>query len=445
MEQEITALLTSHTQLGYFVLFIGAFLETSAFVGLLVPGETLVVVAGLLASQGILRIEYVLLCAALGAVGGDSVSYVIGAVYGERLLTKVTGRFFIKKSYLTEARSFYARHGGKAVFFGRFVGWLRAVVPLLAGVSHMRYPRFLFFDVYGCALWALLFSMLGYVLGSGWRTILAAMHRVGLEGAIAIGLLILVWYVLHKRRLGHHAVSRFDAALSSQFPSSWQFLKARFEAGSAYGLSLTFSLIVLALAIAGFGQIADQWREHEYLYRLDHTVHAYMAAHTTAGATSLATWVSRLGSTYVLLAAAVGLAVYLVRKQELWMAFKLVHAFLFGEAFLYLAKFFFERGRPAGSLIEGSAMSFPSGHAFNAMLAFGFLTYVVITLAKGEIARFFVPSVSALVILGVGLSRLYLGTHWFTDVIGGYAAALAWLTLSIVVGSVLQNVLARSP
>lgn len=165
MESTILDILFPHlSHWGYSIIILMTFLETSAFLGLLVPGESVVVVAGLLASRGIFELGDVIWTAALGAIMGDTVGYFIGQRFGEGFFLKYGHYFFFKEEYLTEAKRFFDKHGGKAVFFGRFMAWLRSFAPVIAGISRMCYLKFLLFNVAGGAAWATLFSFISILL-----------------------------------------------------------------------------------------------------------------------------------------------------------------------------------------------------------------------------------------------------------------------------------------
>jgi membrane protein DedA with SNARE-associated domain len=153
----------------YLVIFVGAALECAAFLGLVVPGESLVLASGFFAHLGILRLDAVFAAAALGAIVGDNIGFWLGSRFGREWLVRHGRRFGITEARVARAEAFFARHGPKAVFVGRFVGFARALVPFVAGASRMPYRRFIAFDALGAALWTVTFVLLGFVLGASWR------------------------------------------------------------------------------------------------------------------------------------------------------------------------------------------------------------------------------------------------------------------------------------
>ena len=140
-----------------------AFLEPGACVGLIAPGETAMVVGGVVAGQGVISLVTLIGIAWFAAAMGDLVSYELGRRLGREFIVKHGPRFGMNAERLAMVEKFFDKHGGKAIFIGRFVGIVRAVAPFLAGSSGMPLRRFLPYDILGAGLWATTFIMLGYI------------------------------------------------------------------------------------------------------------------------------------------------------------------------------------------------------------------------------------------------------------------------------------------
>jgi membrane-associated protein len=140
-----------------------AFLETGAFVGLVAPGETAVVLGGVVAAQGEVNFVAMLLLVWAAAAAGDFASFVLGRRLGRRFLVSRGPRFGVTPPRLARVEGFFDRHGPKAILVGRFVGIVRAVAPFLAGSSGMRIRAFLPWSILGTAAWAAAFTSVGYV------------------------------------------------------------------------------------------------------------------------------------------------------------------------------------------------------------------------------------------------------------------------------------------
>jgi membrane protein DedA with SNARE-associated domain len=154
---------------GYVVVGVATLLENSVGAGVVVPGETLVIVGGFYARIGELWLPAVSLVAVSGAIIGDNIGYWIGRRYGRGFLERHGRKLFVTPERLLAAERYYAGHGGKTVFLGRFVPVVRSVGFIVAGVAHMPWRRFLVYDVAGAVIWGVGHTMLGYALGASYQ------------------------------------------------------------------------------------------------------------------------------------------------------------------------------------------------------------------------------------------------------------------------------------
>lgn len=165
-------LLAALSRLGhwsYLFIFLGATLESAAFLGLFVPGEALVIFSGFLAARGLLDVGDLIVIVAAGAILGDSIGYELGRHLGRPWLVRYGRWVGLRAAHLERVDAFFARHGGKTVFLGRFVGFARALAPFVAGSSRMRYRQFLPYNVLGGILWSIGFVLVGYFCGASWQ------------------------------------------------------------------------------------------------------------------------------------------------------------------------------------------------------------------------------------------------------------------------------------
>jgi len=168
LEHALTEL--SETLGSWTYLLVGglAFLETGAFVGLVAPGETAIVLGGVVAAHGEIDLAVVLAVAWVAAALGDIASFALGARLGRRFLLRRGPRFGVTETRLDRVERFYERHGAKAILVGRFVGIIRAVSPFLAGSSGLPFRRFLPWSLLGTAIWAAAFTLVGYVFSESF-------------------------------------------------------------------------------------------------------------------------------------------------------------------------------------------------------------------------------------------------------------------------------------
>jgi len=193
----LLALLSVHTlqnlldTWGYLVVFAFVGIESS---GIPFPGETMLVVASIYASQGHLQITRVIVAAAAGAILGDNLGYWAGRTGGRRLALRYGRYIRLDQEKLKTAEDFFRKHGDKTVFLGRFVAVLRAWAAFLAGLNHMPWPKFLLFNAAGGITWSVLYGVLAYKLGQTFEKIRGPIGIGALVVALLVGLALLVLY-----------------------------------------------------------------------------------------------------------------------------------------------------------------------------------------------------------------------------------------------------------
>jgi membrane-associated protein len=186
---------------GYILLAVATMLEASAFVGLFVPGEAALLLGGFLCHEGKLSLPLVIVVAFAGAVVGDSIGSEIGRHGGERLRDTRVGRWIGHERW-DKARDMLQHHGGRAVFLGRFVGVVRALVPAVAGDAHLEYRRFLLWNVLGAAVWSTGTVLAGYLAGSAY-TVVA--RWLGWGSLVIAAVVVIGFLTVHFVRKRHSA------------------------------------------------------------------------------------------------------------------------------------------------------------------------------------------------------------------------------------------------
>jgi membrane protein DedA with SNARE-associated domain len=234
---------------GYVLLFVLALLEASAFIGLLVPGETALLVAGVLASEGKLSLSVSIMCGVAGAIVGDSVGYEIGRRLGPRLRSSKAGQTVGEERWV-RAHAFVRDRGPQAVFFGRWVGLLRALVPAIAGDARMPYRRFLLWNVLGALASSPLVILLGYAAGSSYRSAERKLHWVSYAVVAIAAVAIVVRIAVARRR--HEPEHGDDVARGSQMtaPRQRQGSIRQSEETIVAVMFAVFSLCAGGLAVA---------------------------------------------------------------------------------------------------------------------------------------------------------------------------------------------------
>jgi membrane-associated protein len=183
---------------GYLLLVGIVFTETGLLVGFFLPGDSLLISAGLVAATGLLNIWWLNVLLIAAAIAGDSVGYAIGARMGPRLFTRPKSLLFNPR-HVERTRAFYARHGAKTIVIARFVPLVRTFAPVVAGVAGMEYRRFLIYNVAGGVGWVTSMTWAGYLLGQTVPNISEHIHIV-VAIVIVLSLIPIAIEILKERR-----------------------------------------------------------------------------------------------------------------------------------------------------------------------------------------------------------------------------------------------------
>ncbi|PIV02181.1 MAG: phosphatidic acid phosphatase, partial [Syntrophobacterales bacterium CG03_land_8_20_14_0_80_58_14] len=161
--------------------------------------------------------------------------------------------------------------------------------------------------------------------------------------------------------------------------------------------------------------------------------------------TRLMVEITNFGGVYLIVFVAGAAALYLLYKRHWWELFTIFWVIGGGETALFLLKHLFHRPRPTQQLVAAFGYSFPSGHAFSAVAVYGFLIYITWKLINNGALKLTIFTASILLILLIGISRIYLNVHWLTDVLGGYATGFSWLAFCIIMVNTIKQYYRKSP
>jgi len=420
---------------GYLIVFAFVGIES---LGIPLPGETALVTAAALAALGHLSLIWVIVTAAAGAIIGDATGYWVGRKGGLALLRRYGSVIHFDESKIDRVRDFFSRHGPKAVFFGRFIALLRTWAAVLAGAAEMPYGTFTFYNVLGGAIWATLFGSLGYAFGRSLplleRYVGQASLAAALLGALAAGLwLAWKWFERNRDVLVEHGATQWGR-VAVRFPRTARFVVARFAREEYLGLHLTIGFIISVAGLWLFAGVTEDVIHNDPLTKFDLTVLTWIRLHATPLGDTIAQAVSSIGSPAAMAAVGV-MGVILILWRRDWVVLTGWIASFAGAGLLTVVlKLVIKRPRPAGAaaFLHGDTFSFPSGHALGSLVGYGMVAYLIGSLWwKTNRGRSVTTLAAAILIVSIGISRLYLGVHYFSDVVGGYAAGLLWLVSCI--------------
>ena len=165
LDEYLNEIINNYGTWTYLILFLVIFSETGLVVTPFLPGDSLIFVLGALAASGDINLFAIGSLLMTAAITGNIVNYQIGRFLGPKVFSGENIRFF-KREYLLRTHEFYEKHGGKTIIIARFIPIIRTFAPFVAGIGHMSYPRFLFYNITGCVAWVMLFLAGGYSFGN---------------------------------------------------------------------------------------------------------------------------------------------------------------------------------------------------------------------------------------------------------------------------------------
>jgi undecaprenyl-diphosphatase len=446
----------SNTLGAWTYLLVGAFAfaETGAFVGLVVPGETVMLLGGAVAGQGAIDIYLLIAIAWFSAWAGDTTSFFIGRRLGREFVLRNGPRFGIGHERFEKVEDYFSRHGGKTIFIGRFISLVRAFAPFIAGSSGMRYRAFVPYSILGTGLWASAHILVGYFFS---RSIESAAKYAG-RGAFVLAstIVVVVAVVFFVRRfraeanrraavawMEGHAATRWIVLLARRFRPQLLFLWGRVTPGGTFGLE--FTSLMAILAVAGFVLVAyTVIVSGEPGPTPGDTTAIEIAERLSVGwLTDVAKAFTQLGSSAVVgTLAFISAALLVARRRWAELGVLLTGAVLIVVG-VHEIKDAVDRPRPPGGLIDVSGSSFPSAHAAYSTFYVWLAVTIVMRLRPGMARGAAVVSAGIALTALVGLSRVYLNVHYLSDVSAGWALGATAFSfcaaVALVIATVRQN------
>lgn len=434
----------------YLLVGVFAFVETGAFIGLVVPGESMLIVGGAVAGQGAVDLYILIAIAWFAAWLGDTTSFFIGRRLGREFILRHGPRVGVTHERFERVEDYFSRHGGKTVFLGRFIGFVRALAPFVAGSSSMRYRVFLPYSILGTGLLNTSMILLGYAFS---RSIDTAASYAG-RGAFLLATLIAVvtgavWLVRQLRVeqnrqsavrwMEGRAATAWLVRLARRFRPQLAFLWARVTPGGTFGLE--FTSLMAILSVSAFVLVA-----YTVIVGSDPgpTPGDMAAADIVEGLRTgwlvdLAKAVTALGSGAVVLPLAAICAAALAARRR-WAELGVLVA---GMAMIAIGvhelKDAVDRPRPGGGLVAASGSSFPSAHAAYSTFYVWLAVTIVMRLRVGMTRGALAIAVGIVLTASIGLSRVYLGVHYLSDVNAGWALGVVAFSLCATVALVAST------
>ncbi|WP_244816500.1 bifunctional DedA family/phosphatase PAP2 family protein [Caballeronia sp. Lep1P3] len=431
-------LLSGHPEWTLAVVLFASFLESVAFIGTFVPGSTAMFIAGALVGAGALNLGWVFVCAIAGAIAGDAASFWFGTRYANAIAQMWP--FRRHPGALAAGKNYFDAHGAKSVVLARFVAPMRAVVPVVAGLSGMTPARFLAVNIVSALVWAPLHILPGVVFGAS----------IELAGAVSIRLVFILvivaalgWLVFNLARVvvahakGWTLASRERLLAWAQRRDSLsaRLVSRALDPGNpATGLIVTISALLLASAVLFF-YVMSNVTHGSSLVQVNASVYRLLQSFRSTWADAILDGAAALGSMFTLLALAATVIVWMIVERRWRTVAYWVVAVVFSQLLVVAIRLAAHRTMP---LPFGPVeRPFPSPHLAATVVIYGFLAFLLLR-RVGMLTGVFVATATSGIVTAVALAGVYFGRFTISDALGSTALAAAWVFL-IALTAVWRN------
>ncbi len=433
--EPLTVWLHLHPNWALFIAFFIAFIESLAVIGSIIPGTVVMTAVGILAGSGVMRIDLTFIVAALGAIMGDTVSYTIGYTLRDHI--RQVWPFSRYPGWIEYGENYFERHGGKSVLLGRFIGPLRSIIPVIAGMLEMKQVQFLSANILSGIAWSLAYITPGILVG-------AASTELSAEGAtrlfiLILMVLVLIWFLGVSVRWLFSKAHRF---LRTELHEAWSWLENnRYFSHVTYHFTppneghhaTTAALIVLTLLSTLSIVVIVSWFAFvdELGYLLDLPVYFFFQSLRTQLFDVFFVFITCFINPYALSLLWGILSINLMHARN-WRLLRYWTSLGMSTFFLTQALgSWMNQLRLHDAPLFQSTFSFPSTTLAIATALFGFLSFQMKHHSLKPLAHIFRLSFALLLALD-GFALIYLGDHWATSILisyamGASACLLHWL------------------
>lgn len=430
--------LNTNPELAGLATFLISAAESVAIIGTIVPGSVMMTAIGALIGAGIIPFWSTLIWAILGAIAGDGISYWMGYHFKNRL--NYIWPFKTHPSLLSSGKIFFDKHGAKSVFVGRFVGPVRALVPLVAGMLGVKPLRFTIANIASAIGWAPIYMLPGILLGAASVELPSEVATRVILMLVLTGLFIILclWLIkkifeLIKKEIDQFLTQLWNTLKKSRYFHLLTAALKHYDKTKTHGqLTLGFYFILTSIALLYLLSIVI-YQGPQNVFINSVIFHLFRSLRTPA-ADNVMLCLSFLGEKYVLLPLSLTLFAWFAWTRRLHTAWHALGLGILAAGGIEIAKYLLHFPRPWGIVNGdyGSHFSFPSGHTTLAIMYYFALTLLFIKTYKIKRYQRVIYTFIGILVTTISLSRLYFGVHWLTDIIGSALLGIALLLLVIL-------------
>ena len=427
----IIAFVRAHQEFAYGLVLFAALAEALPVIGVIFPGETIVLGISALAATGAVGLLPLLVVTTIGAIAGDGISYWLGRHYHRAIVeTWPLSRY---PALIAQGEDFFQRHGGKSIFIARFTPGVRAIVPLIAGTLAMPPARFYLLNILSALIWGLTHVLAGAAVGASLVLVGAVAGRLMIFVIVLIVLFSLIIWAIRA------AVRRLPSALAAvqdqlrrwaQGQDTWlgRQLLSVLDPTRTELPGLVFLGALLVGSLWAFMEVMQDVLAGDPLVRTDMAVFQLLQDLRTGWADRIMVGITELGDATVIIAVALATLLWLAWRRNWRGMIYETAAVAIASLFTSLLKITLHQSRPHPFAPAAATFSFPSGHTAVSMALYGFLAIIVAWEASRR-WQLAIATSAGLLVAAIAFSRIYLGAHWLSDVLAGLAFGLAWASL----------------
>ena len=447
MLNEIFSFLHQFSGYAPFIAFFAALIESIVGIGYFFPATTTVFVMGIMSGQGFIPFNEILFSSFAGAFFGDQISFHLGKKYKE----KIVSLLHLSTAHIEKVENLLNK-GAFSIFFGRLMPVIKENIAFAAGIINMKYLKFIFWDALGAFAWSLQYVGIGYLFSSSlalaqiWleRTTFIIVAVIAFFVFIYIGLILLKKYIPVLKSILYAVYEEFlQSPKTKEFiqnhPKLVKFLKERFNTSSFYGLPLTLLSFVFLYIFGLFAGIIEDFLTKDPIVNVDKIIANYVPLIRNEYLTKFFTYITYFGTAPVVIAFLISVGFILIVNKKARYLLPLLISTAGAAISVHISKMIFHRPRPDIAIYYEPSFSFPSGHAAIAAACYGFAAYLIMRFVKNTKTKFNVLFLSLTFIFLLGISRIYLGEHYLSDVYSGYLLGTLWFIIGIAVTKVIDE------
>ncbi len=442
LEHSVLPFLQHYSNYAGWIAFFAAFLETMIGAGYFLPGSTILLIMGIFAGQGIVSFKIIFIFALIGTFVGGQINYFLGKKYGTTLLKKPW--IHLPQSIIKKAEYFVDHYGSISVFFGRFLPGIKESISFMAGSLKMRYGKFTFWNTLGAIGWCFEFVGVGYIFSTSLSVAQLWLTRSVYVLIVLMLFFIIIYLLIYflkkntsniltalKSAKNHILTNKNISKWITSHPKTIKFIKRRANTRNFFGLPLTALISSFLYILALFGGAIEDFLSKDSIITVDHIVANIIPSLRTPLLNKIFTYITLLGKTEVVIVFFILSCTFLFINNKKRYIMPWAITIVGSGVFIYLGKIAFHRPRPNIALYIEPTFSFPSGHATISIALYGFVAYLLVHFSKNIKTKLNIIFIATIFILLIGMSRVYLGEHYLSDVYSGYLLGTLWLIVGI--------------